>query len=266
MSVKRYYINRFIRIAPVYYIVILYYFIMHTFIWRDVPNDFLHLGWLRYFLCLNIIVPSDNSFWFNIGTTWTIFVFILFYLLVPMIRKWCTNLKNSIVLCGFLCALSFINIPYVDSNERFPLQCLYYIMVGVIIYFALREKKDKMFIFVSIILIICRGVALPVIDWFVWILLFSILVISSMEIKIKSPKITKIVNKLDEYTYTVYLIHGFGIKFMTYVSKFYIMNSQWKFIDFMIGLLSTIFFSIIVHEMLEKPIQKKLMKLMRNDT
>lgn len=161
--------------------------------------------------------------------------------------------------------LSFINIPNVN-NDILPIRNLHYIMIGVIIYFALKEKKDKVFIFISIILIICRGVALPVIDWLVWPLLFAVLVISSMELKIDNPGITKIINKLDEYTYTIYLVHAICIVLMADIYKSHIMSNKWKFIASMIGLLSTIFFSIIVHEMLEKPIQKKLMKLMRNDT
>lgn len=84
-SVLQFYKKRAIRILPLYYFCILYYFITETFIFRDVPTDPSGLGWLRYLFCLNGIVPSDGYFWSNIGITWTIPVFVLFYLIAPFL-------------------------------------------------------------------------------------------------------------------------------------------------------------------------------------
>ncbi|MBQ9375118.1 MAG: acyltransferase [Ruminococcus sp.] len=82
-SAIQFYKKRIIRILPLYYFSILVFFITESFVFRDVPKDDMHLGWLRYIFCLNGIVPSEGYFWSNIGITWTIPVFLMFYILAP---------------------------------------------------------------------------------------------------------------------------------------------------------------------------------------
>lgn len=256
----KYYFSRFIKLAPIYYTVILYNFILHTFILHDVPGDVYNLGWVRYFFCINIFIPSDNNFWYNISATWTIFIFMLFYLLVPLIKKWCNSLKNSIITWAFFYMLSIVNIP--NLNITYTFRNIHYIMIGVVIYYVVKEKKESLFILTCTLLITCHSVFSPTINIFSLVLLFSILVVSSMKMKTQNSIISKTINKLDEYTYTVYLIHAVFIELVD-IYKLYFFNAHWKYVAIIICVFGTITFSIILHELIEKPIQKKLRSLVK---
>ena len=53
-SVGVFYKKRAIRILPLYYFCIGYFFLMETFLFHSIPEDPLHLGWLRYIFCGSI--------------------------------------------------------------------------------------------------------------------------------------------------------------------------------------------------------------------
>lgn len=260
-TTKKYYFNRFIRIAPTYYFVVIFYCFLYTFIVNDIPEDFLHLGWLRYFLCLNIIVPNkDNSLWGNIGGLWTIFIFMLFYLLVPLLRKWCINLKTSVVLWGILFSFSFLNIPNMH-NIIYPLHNIHYFLIGVIAFHAIKEQKRETLLLVCSILIVGRGIIYPVIDMPVWISLFITILLASTFIQVRNPTLCAIIDKLDEYSYTIYLVHCVIINLIA-IYKINTTNGDWKYVVTLMAFGGTIILSIIVHEIIEKPIQIMLKRIL----
>ena len=79
-----YYKKRLVRILPLYYGVILYNILLHGLILKDIPADPQGLYWLRYFFLTNSVIPAPNDFWGNLSATWTISLFMAFYLLVPV--------------------------------------------------------------------------------------------------------------------------------------------------------------------------------------
>lgn len=82
-----YYIRRAFRILPLYYAVILYHFLLHTFLLRDVPADPAGLGWLRYLFLTGAVLPAPDNFWGNLSGTWTISLFAAFYLCAPFLVR-----------------------------------------------------------------------------------------------------------------------------------------------------------------------------------
>lgn len=102
VSLKNYYINRLIKIVPIYYLVITYFFIVDTVIGHNynIPVDVYKVGWLRYFAFFNIFIPNATNYWDNIGSTWTIFVFLLFYILFPFMKRFAVNIKRTMILWG----------------------------------------------------------------------------------------------------------------------------------------------------------------------
>lgn len=83
-GVLAYYCRRLFRILPLYYAVIFYYMALHGLLLRDVPDDPAGLYWLRYFFLTNACIPGPDNFWSNIGATWTISLFVFFYLCAPL--------------------------------------------------------------------------------------------------------------------------------------------------------------------------------------
>ena len=126
ISIKKYYIKKAIRILPLYYLVIAYYFvsenILNQFV-HHIPVDTAGLGWFRYLFLLNGFIDNDTYFWSNLGITWTIPIFIFFYLIAPFLFKWIIDLKTAIIallLFGivgygsqiFIVSDVLINLPY----------------------------------------------------------------------------------------------------------------------------------------------------------
>ena len=98
-----YYKKRLVRILPLYYGVILYNILLHGLILKDIPADPQGLYWLRYFFLTNSVIPAPNDFWGNLSATWTISLFMAFYLLVPVfvrLIRGCTSGRRRIRLFG----------------------------------------------------------------------------------------------------------------------------------------------------------------------
>lgn len=82
-----YYKKRALKILPLYYAVILYNFLLHTFLLQDVTVDPAGLGWLRYIFLTNAFIPAPDNFWANLTATWTISLFMVFYLCAPFLTR-----------------------------------------------------------------------------------------------------------------------------------------------------------------------------------
>lgn len=252
---KKYYINRLIRIIPLYYLVIIYFFIKDTIIQfnYDVPVDIYKIGWLRFFAFLNIFIPNTTDYWSNVGGTWTIFVFLLFYILFPVIRKFAVSIRRSIVLWIGAFIISFIS-NFDCINDAFPIVYMHYFLLGILIYQVWKKGQEIIFIWAGIILILCREVVYPIMDMFVLILLLCILVISSKWIEIDNRIGKKVIDKLDEYSFCIYLIHPIV---MELAGELYNLGMQ------MIATIGgTLIMSVFAHELFEKPVQKKLKQIL----
>ena len=83
-QIKNFYIKRLLRILPLYYAVVLVNIVLHTFLLQDVTPDPQKLYWLRYFFLTNALIPAPDNFWSNLSATWTISLFVVFYLTAPV--------------------------------------------------------------------------------------------------------------------------------------------------------------------------------------
>lgn len=69
-------------------------------------DSMLGIGWLRYFLFLNGIVPSSQYYYWNdLWGLWTMSCFMLYYILAPIIRKYVKNYRASLFFLLLLCCL-----------------------------------------------------------------------------------------------------------------------------------------------------------------
>ena len=260
-SILQFYKKRAVRILPLYFFCVLYFFITETFIFQDIPPDPYGLGWLRYIFCLNGIVPSDEYFWSNIGITWTIPVFMSFYLCAPLLKKICnTVLSSSVVLLISIGIAVIINhrlSGWLSAFIYFP--CF---IIGIIVFHVKKNSKQFWMILVFQIFVFivkwCKwdGVIYKITkdgDLYLVSLVFATLIVLSDQMKVKRISIKKALDVLDEHSYTLYLVHG--IVFCGIIDKFQFN----KWIIALIAILLTIILTITIHKFIEKPIQNKLL-------
>jgi len=252
-----YYKMRFIRIMPLYYCVILYYFIMHTFVWRDVPLDGIGgLGWLRYIFFFNI-------FWGNIGATWTMNVFVLFYAVVPIIKMCVNSYLKSILVCCLFYFGKMYDIPYVTDTS---IDSLYFFMLGVVIYYAYKENKEKVTMIILCILLMISYMVNVQDMIFVFCLVFCIIMIWSFRVEIFNEKLKEIMNRIDTYSYDLYLVHAIFIELIDKLKKYTGLNGLYlKMLILFIGIFGSCFGSILVHNLIERPLQKKMIEKNNSD-
>ena len=133
-----YWYKRAVHILPLYYLMILFYFILTT-IAGIVPRDDTGLYWIRYIFFLNRWVPTDVEFWTNLGAVWSISVFVFFYLIVPFYYKVARNYYSAWI--GVL--VSFAVLKYTDeiALNMAPFRYMFHFFLGILIYLAVKEKK-----------------------------------------------------------------------------------------------------------------------------
>ncbi len=157
VMLKSFFYRRFFRIAPFFYFVILYYFFKNGLgpsYWIEdgksitVPNLLAHLtflnGWSPYWI--NTLVPGG----------WSVAIEMPFYLMVPLLYKKMTSLKQAVWLTGICFILSkFLSFflkkyPLIDNNELWQAFLYYWLpnqlpmfFFGIILYFLYLETVVK---------------------------------------------------------------------------------------------------------------------------
>ncbi|MBQ7092281.1 MAG: acyltransferase [Clostridia bacterium] len=155
-GVASYYKRRALRILPTYYAAIVAAMVYVECFTGGFTADIFHLGWVRYFLGLNTILPS-NSFteWNNCFAFWSITDFIAFYALAPLIFKFVRTYKSAVVffiICfalAYLCKAVSKQVPadcFSDIHVLIkwtPLGQMQHFALGIWAFFAIRENKIK---------------------------------------------------------------------------------------------------------------------------
>ena len=269
-SVIKFYKKRIIRIIPLYYLCVLYYFITETFIFCSVPSDPTGLGWLRYLFCLNGIVPSEVYFWSNVGFTWTIPVFLLFYLLAPiLVRAAKSTFMSAVIL------IASIGIAVVVSSKLNGwLSALTYLpcfMFGVFVYNAKKENA-RIFAIISLQFFVLgmkwcdfSGVIsrfAKKTDIFIISALFASILLFSEQLRINKNKSIRAIELLDEHSYVLYLVHG--VTFEGIIDKVGInaFSNHALSVVFrlFVAIIVTGALTFVVRRFYEKPFQKILSK------
>lgn len=250
-DVSKYYIKRIISIAPLYYFAILWYFVTENILeiaWKHIPVDIVGLGWLRYLFLLNGFIADDTYFWSNLGITWTIPVFAFFYLIAPFIMRFMKGYKSALFALALIffterVALCFYKCTIIEN--------LHFFFIGILVFFCWKDNVLTpcafCFTTIAIIFLILGRNCYPA--------LFATIICCGLEREIKiNEKIQNVVNYIDEHSYTLYLVHG--IVFCSLIDRircdrFGIPNA----IIGVIAVLGSFCGTVIVHRVIEKPIQ-----------
>ncbi len=231
-SLKHYYCSRALRILPIYYAAIIAAMFYVYFGTNGFSCDIFHLGWLRYFLGLNTILPSTSFWqWNNAFAFWTMSEFIYFYISLPFIIKLVNSWNKSILfflLCVLLAALSpkaigWFSFHYGQGTliEQFsemgnfigysPLCQMQYFALGIVSYFAIRDNKQSLavifMILVSMSSIICDSSALLIAA----LTCIFLLTVKSADVLLSGRPLAclKLISK---YSFHIYLAHMLSLQ------------------------------------------------------
>lgn len=255
-NLKEFYIKKFINIMPLYYIIIAYYFIVHCFVLKDIPQDPTGFGWIRYIFAINGILPNANMyFWDNLGITWTIPYFVFAYALLPILLKFANTFNKCTALFVVSFAANYI-IVKTGINCMAVLTGLPFFIMGLLIYFAYKEEKSVYLIVgacLEIIGLMITGMSNTYVSY-IYGALFTILVLSTLKISFSSQKVKKILSVTDKYSYTFYLAHG--VVFIHCLDKVVWSKPAEAFI----AIFGSVMLTVFIHECLEKPLKKMLKK------
>lgn len=212
----RYWVRRLARILPVYYAIIIYNIIVHTFIFRDMPPDESGLGWLRYIFLINQYIPGDDK-WRNLSFTWTIGIFVLFYLLTPLLARLIKTYRAALagLLLTYIAVVGLENVyAYFEIDREWftPLFYIIYFMFGVVACRAVQENKtDRAALLFAVLMLYFFAVS-RFNSPYTLACLLTIMILSSMKLEFGSARVQKVFDVLDRYSYEIYLGHAVVIE------------------------------------------------------
>ena len=234
-----YYKKRALRILPIYYAAIIATMLYIEFFTEGHNSDVFHLGWIRYFLGLNTILPSADFYqWNNVCGFWTMTDFIYFYAIVPLLIRFVYTFHRCIILFFILLIIAelartldgsfLLNTSYDKISlliEWSPLVQMHHFAIGMLTFFAVRENKKSI---ACIILIAIAMLPTRLCDSH---LLFSILTglfimsVRESDIAIHGARRTCL-QFLAKYSFHVYLTHILALEIAPKISNLWCEKSS----------------------------------------
>ncbi len=256
-DILNYYKKRIVAILPLYYIVILYYFISENILNHFVtviPPDELGIGWFRYIFLLNGFLNSDTYFWSNLGITWTIPIFMFFYLIAPWIIRKIRTIFSSVLVWG---AVFVITQVLGTFYKCVIFDKLHLMFLGVVIYACVYSKRCKFATITFLLAAICMTIIGKTSYVYVSIFACVLLVMTATDSVSLPNRIQYTINVLDKYSYTLYLMHG--VVFCSLLDRLNIIGVP-SIIIAIVAIIGTFVATFVVGKFIEKPIQSFLKK------
>lgn len=257
-SLVNWYKKRMLRILPLYYFMVIFYMVFYGLIVRSVPADPNGLKWASYFLCLNKIVRVGENFWFNIGALSSMSVFIWFYLLAPAIKKLVSNWNRALIfLAASYLVLRVLN--YLQAAKGWTwfdmLKSYYYIAVGIVIFYAIKEGKQKqtMVIFLTLMALLILASSE---GGLLYALCIGLIIMVTHDIDIAGERMVKIVSFISKRTFSIYLGHTAVMQTADYLG----VKNGIKGVA--LALVITVVFVTILYEVVERGSVKLFAKLL----
>lgn len=268
-NIKRFYCRRLSRIVPIYYVMITIVWSYYVLAGLPVPSDSSGLYWWRYIFFLSTLIPTDNSFWFNLCATWTIGVFMIFYLLAPFFCRIINTFWKSVAfivssyILGEVVILLGLRKYYIHMNEGLsllefnPFRYMWIFAFGISAYFAIKEKKEKTFIGLLMLVLLLRLTNILINTRVEYSIIISIMLVLFYNKKIGNKRLNHIVILLNPYTYCLYIIHPLVLLIFSHLHGYFDSNRQFGFAVLIIIGLSV----YVIHHLFEVPMGKVISKL-----
>lgn len=267
-SLILFYKKRLIRIIPIYFFVVVINIILFDCILNIMPEDSLGLGWWRYFLFLQTIIPSVSvDYWNNISALWTMSAFALFYLVAPLLWRiskrggfFCLALIVLLYLMGIAAFAFYNNLPvseglahslyYIRSKNAFSQLWIFAVGGGMFVI----NKTNWLKFFLPVVFALLGLIYHK--DNITMVCCFAIMIAAIGFVKFKfnaSDRCVRFIRTLDEYSFSIYLGHTTIIEFIAALRDIYHLNTA------VVGLCSVIGTIVLVwglHNFVEKPTAK----------
>lgn len=288
--VTNYFIRRFFRIAPLYYLAIIYY------LWQDGTGPRYWLGSEKSITTLNIIsnfsfTHGFNPYWINsiVQGGWSVGVEVAFYCLLPFLFL---RIKNIQQACNFVFISLFARllflillthyrmIPDVELWDQYlffylPNQLPIFAM-GIVLYFLIYDSSNleisskNLFIYaIALItgLAIQSNLFIPEICYYG---VFFLVLAYALHQYHPSILFNSFVLYVGKISYTLYLTHFGVIYFLNKVKVLNLVPSANQpsallnfFLNYLIVLIASILVSTVLYYIIEEPMQKVGAKLIR---
>ena len=274
---RNFYIRRFFRIAPLYYLGIIYYLFQNQLSGRaaivpglDHPIDLiLNISFLNGFNpnTVRTIVPGG----------WSISAEVIFYLMLPFLFKVIKNEKHALNFLLFTlifrgAIIEFfkrhILITDVDTWKNFTyfnfLNHLPVFAMGIFMFFITTKKDNFKFnpnaIFLFVLLAFMQlSISLPFMLP-AHILYSFLFLLFALALHSKMPKVlvNKFINYIGEISFSMYLSHFAVIYWLTHFKLINFFNNQLVNFGFKYTciVLITILISSFLYFLIEKPFQQ----------
>lgn len=277
-AVRNFFIRRFFRIAPIFYIAICYYLFQNWHSERNVftPGSSHGIDIILNFLFLNGFNPYTIRSIVPGG--WSIAVEMTFYIILPILF---IKIKNEKQAFNFFVLALLLRLFFVSIMEKYPLIAeteiwntflffnflnqLPVFALGILFYFIVRKAPGEKFGFNSsfvllftILSILQLSIGIPFflpdhIFFSVFFLLFAIVLNYQQPITL----VNKIINYIGTISFSMYIVHFAVLYWLTYFEKIDYFNNQ--FINFgfkfLIVTLLTIIISSMTYKLVELPFQ-----------
>ena len=276
--VRNFFIRRFFRIAPIFYIAICYYLfqnwhsgrnvftpgVPHVF---DIVSNFLFVnGFSPY--SIRSIVPGG----------WSIAVEITFYAVLPFLYS---KIKNEKHAFNFFVIALILNFIFTTILQKFPLiseteiwnNFLYFNFInqlpvfalGILFFFIATKPTTQTFVFnaktvLFFVLICLLQLAVGIPFFLPYHIFFSVFfTVFAIALHFKQPVIlvNRIINYIGTVSFSMYIIHFAVLYWLTYFNKIDFVSNQFinYGLKFIVVTGITITISSVTYYLIEVPFQ-----------
>ena len=277
-GVFNFYIRRFFRIAPLYYLGIIYY------LFQDGWGDRYWLGDHNSITIENLLgnfsfIHSINPYWMNsiVPGGWSISIEMLFYLFVPLLFRYINSLSRAINSILVILPFVFILTGYLSRNVMitdntlwsvylylyFPNQ-LFMFLLGILFFHFYKSgefnlKGYQWYLIIGILfytIVYNREVYFG--NFILTGILFLVLMIGVSKFPLL-PVIDKFTSYIGKLSYSIYIVHFAILHFMT---KFSLVNLiQYNLSNFILRFIICLTLTIIISNFTNKYIEDYFRKL-----
>lgn len=279
-----FFIRRFFRIAPLFYLALIVYTVVNLLLVKIGMEEESVLSIGNIIGTLVFIGNGFNPYWINnlVPGGWSITVEMTFYLLVPYLFLKIKNIKSALLLAlgttlvGFLITYLMSNISVIKDESTW-LNFLYYwfpnqmpiFCLGILVFHIQKSGKlnkikhktetSTFLLCISVpmlyLLPFYEGSLVPI--HFLYALLFLILIIA---LDLNSNKIidNKVTMYLGEISFSMYLTQFLAIDIVRFFLRLTnleatLNNNLFFVVLFGLSLILTVCFSFITYNFIEKP-------------